>query len=125
MSDWKEEYTKRESEKARLAEQKRKEEELERTLREREENQRELQRKLERHMRKFKCHICGKPSRGPDQPTFYGPGNENPSSWGGPTYWDRPTELYKCQECGKWACWEHTLHRSHNDYKCMRCCHES
>jgi hypothetical protein len=57
--------------------------------------------RLEKHMRKFRCHICTKPSKGPCED----------QSKPGKYYWNQPKGLFQCSECGKWACLNHI----HND----------
>lgn len=69
--------------------------------RRREEREREYQDKLEVHRKRFKCHVCGEPSKGPYL--------QDTSSWDAPhgpiiEHWQTPTGLTKCNMCGKWVC---------------------
>jgi hypothetical protein len=99
--DWRDEIDKR------LAELERRE--VEKHLREKQEDfEYSFERLMERHRRRFRCHICRKPSEGPRlRYDSIGPVS---------TVWDAPTGLSKCSRCEKWTCPDH-LHRGY----CKRC----
>ncbi|MBI2113260.1 MAG: hypothetical protein HYT50_01620 [Candidatus Wildermuthbacteria bacterium] len=62
--------------------------------------------------RRFKCHVCGKPSSAPYLATTNFMGNSTESH----EIWDTPGDLEKCRRCGKWTCSEHM----HQNF-CMHC----
>lgn len=88
------------------------EERIDRQMKKRQEEllaeiRREDQRDLARHQRRFRCHVCGKPSKGPHVSRSI---EWHGDSGGGETWyrnWDTPTGLKKCDRCSKWTCEEH------------------
>lgn len=59
-----------------------------------------LQDQLRRHTERFRCAICGVPSRSPAYETLDG----STHSW---SDWNRPGDLYWCRDCGRYACADH------------------
>jgi hypothetical protein len=74
------------------------------------------QAKLDELGRRFKCHICGRPSTKP----FYVPGssgnNFDDQGSAGYTNWDWPCDLVMCGTCHEWTCLEH-IHKG----ICQKC----
>jgi hypothetical protein len=59
-----------------------------------------LQDQLHRHTERFRCAICGVPSRSPAYVTLDGVTH----SW---SDWNRPGDLHWCRDCGRYACAGH------------------
>jgi hypothetical protein len=59
-----------------------------------------LQGQLSRHSERFRCAICDVPSRGPAYETMDGLAH----SW---SDWNRPGDLFRCRDCGRYVCAEH------------------
>ena len=55
---------------------------------------------LRRHTERFRCAICGVPSRRPAYETLDGAAH----SW---SDWNRPGDLHWCRDCGRYACARH------------------
>lgn len=75
------------------------------------------ERSLAAHQRRFRCHVCRTPSRGPVtswQPRFYWmtpPGDDEEChtsvEYNQHTHWDKPTGLARCGHCKAWTCDDH------------------
>lgn len=108
MSDWKSEID------ARLNAEKEEERRRKETDRERQRKDQEaaLAKRLERHQRRFKCHICGKPSSSPYIFTHSYMGNSTETR----EDWDAPGDLESCRRCRRLTCAKH-IHQG----ICMNC----
>lgn len=82
---------------------------------------------LAAHQRRFRCHICRTPSRGPHTytaPRFSwiarpDPGDERDHDgveYVQHTNWEQPTGLARCAKCHAWTCLEHM-----NKRRCQLC----
>ncbi|SRR6266516_6655523 len=92
--DWKKRY---EADLARQRQEAARAEEASRAAQEAAER-REYQRKLPEHQRRFRCHVCGKPSSGPGSLVLTDfPGDDTLD-------WNIPTDLWYCQICKKLTC---------------------
>jgi hypothetical protein len=91
-----------------------------------EERQRAHESKVAEHIARYKCHICGTPSKGPYYDESYTVSSHNVGSGENTTpdyyhhgkgwMYDRPTSLATCSQCHRWTC--------DNDMKggkCSRC----
>ena len=73
---------------------------------------------LQAHQRRFRCHICHRPSDGPHTahvPRFRwvspdpaeGPDYQNAVEYETQVTWDQPTGLARCARCHSWTCHVH------------------
>lgn len=55
---------------------------------------------LKAHKEKYFCHICGKPSEGPELDSHGFAGRPHAIT----EEWDKPRGLTHCSNCGNWVC---------------------
>jgi hypothetical protein len=62
---------------------------------------------LATHQRRFKCHICGRPSDGPAQTKIISVDQSRGDDDYRNVYgddWDEPINLIRCSVCNNWSC---------------------
>lgn len=72
---------------------------------------------LARLQKRFKCHVCGKPS---SYPHYEGSSSGNSEEDPKPGYpnWNKPGDLEKCSMCRNWVCKDHINHATHYHHGC-------
>lgn len=97
-------------ERRRQEERRRREREDEAIARENAAIDRQYERKLEKHQRRFQCHVCGKPSDGPVDKLVGERDEQRDDGSEFRTYgiyepdWGTPTGLVRCTRCNKLTC---------------------
>lgn len=84
--------------------------------------------KLSAFQRKFKCHVCGKPSSGPRQDYTQSSGisqSGDQGEWRGPKHyyydWDSPSDLFRCPKCNQLTCDNCRLYSDSLGHVCKYC----